>query len=213
MLRFSIGILFSVLGLSLTAQADTLGPLDGRSPDPSQQSEMSVEIGYVSGDNFSTLAGRLNYQLSPVLSLYGDFGISELGDGDGNAFGVGVRYFLPKQRLVPQLDVGVRASYHLSSIDSSGFSSPEADLSELAVAIHFGGKEEFYSNGLKWYGVVSYNRLSSEQANSDASESDLGFGGGVYMPLGPGEAYIGLENIDNMFIGIGYRHFLGGASY
>ena len=215
MLRFSACAVFlGVLGFSLSAQADTLGLLDGRSPDPSQLSEMSVEIGYLSEDNLSTLAGRFNYQLSPVLSLYGDFGITEVGNGDGNSFGAGVRYYLPNQRIAPELDIGVRASYHMSSIDfSSGFASNDLDLTELTVAVHVGGKEAFYSNGLKWYGVVSYNRQSSEQGSFDNTDTDLGFGGGVYMPLGPGEAYVGVENIDEMFFGIGYRHFLGGASY
>ena len=219
MLRFSTRVvLIASLGLSMSAQSDTLGPLDGRSPDPGQMSPMSVEVGYVSEDEFSTIGGRFNYQMSPVLSLYGDLGIVEIGNGDGNAFGFGARYYLSNQRIAPQLDLAVRASYHVGSVDfSSGLTTVESDLTELSLAVHVGGKEAFYSNGLKWYGVVSYTRQTSDLstgANSgETSDSNIGFGGGVYMPLGPGEAYVGVENIDEMFFGIGYRHFLGGARY
>ena len=83
----------------------------------------------------------------------------------------------------------------------------------MTFAAHFGGKEAFYSNGIKWYGVLSYNRLSSETAIGDDNETEIGLGADVYMPLGPGEVYVGVENIDEMYVGICYRHFLGGASY
>jgi hypothetical protein len=213
MLRFSTrAVLFAMLGFSMASQADTLGPLDGRSPDPRQMSEMSVEVGYVSEGDFSTIAGRLNYQYSALVTLYGDYGLVDIGDNaNGNAFGFGARYYLANQRIMPELDLAVRASYHMSSIDVDA--GADFDRSEMAFAAHIGGKEAFYSNGIKWYGVLSYNRLSSETAFGDNKDSEIGLGAGVYMPLGPGEVYAGVENIDEMFFGIGYRHFLGGASY
>lgn len=213
MLRNSArAFLFVLLGFSMTAQADTFGPLDGRSPDPSQMSQMSVEVGYVSEGDFSTIAGRFNYQYSSLVTLYGDFGLVDIGDNaDGNAFGFGARYYLENQRIMPEWDLAVRASYHTSSIDVGA--GADFDLSEMTFAAHFGGKEAFYSNGIKWYGVLSYNRLSSETAIGDDNETEIGLGAGVYMPLGPGEVYVGVENIDEMYVGIGYRHFLGGASY
>ncbi|MFT5893652.1 MAG: hypothetical protein ACI8VW_000518 [bacterium] len=219
MFRFSTrAVLFAMLGFSMSVQADTLGPLDGRSPDSRQMSEMSVEVGYVSEGDFSSLSGRLNYQYTPLLTLYGDFGFVDVGDNaDGNAFGIGARYYLDSQRIMPELDLAVRVSYHMSSVDAGGFVGAELDRSELALAVHFGGKEAFYSNGIKWYGVVSYNRLSAETMfggqTSENNDSEIGIGGGVYMPLGPGEIYVGVENIDDMFVGVGYRHFLGGAGY
>lgn len=203
--------LFVMLGFSMGAQADTLGPLDGRSPDPSQMSQKSVEVGYVSEGDVSTIAGRFNYQYTPLVTLYGDFGLVDIGDDtDGNAFGIGVRYYLAGQRLMPEWDLAVRASYHTASVEFGDL--VDFDLSEITVAAHFGGKEAFYSNGIKWYGVLSYNRLSTESAFFDDDETEIGLGAGVYMPLGPGEIYAGVENIDDLYIGIGYRHFLGGAS-
>jgi hypothetical protein len=205
--------LFVMLGFSMSAQADTLGPLDGRSPDPGQLSQMSVEVGYVSEGDFSTIAGRFNYQYSPLLTLYGDIGLVDIGDNyDGNAFGIGARYYLANQRIMPELDLAVRASYHTGAVDV-GVGASEIDLSEMTFAVHFGGKEAFYSNGIKWYGVLSYNRVTSEGVFGAGTNSEIGLGAGVYMPLGPGEVYVGVENIDDMFFGIGYRHFLGGASY
>lgn len=196
----------------MSVQADTLGPLDGRSPDSRQMSEMSVEVGYLSEGDFSSFSGRLNYQYTPLLTLYGDFAVVDVGNNtDGTAFGIGARYYLANQRIMPELDLAVRASYHMGSVDSDA--SSELDLSELALAVHFGGKEAFYSNGVKWYGVVSYNHIAADTSFGENSDSEIGIGGGVYMPLGPGEFYIGVENIDEMFVGLGYRHFLGGANY
>lgn len=213
MLRNSArAFMFVTFGFSMTAQADTLGPLDGRSPDPGQMSQMSAEVGYVSEGDFSTIAGRFNYQYAPLITLYGDIGLVDIGDdADGSAFGFGARYYLENQRIVPQLDFAVRASYHIASIDIE--SGGDVDRSETTFAAHFGGKEAFYSNGIKWYGVLSYNRSTSDTALGDVTDSEIGFGAGVYMPLGPGEVYAGVENIDDMFFGIGYRHFLGGAGY
>jgi hypothetical protein len=219
MLRFSTrAVLFAMLSFSMSSQADTLGPLDGRSPDPRQMSEMSIEVGYVSEGDFSSLSARLNYQYTPLVTFYGDFGLVDLGDSaDGNAFGIGARYYLDNQRIMPEVDLAVGASYHMSTVELGSFAGAESDLSELTLAVHFGGKEAFYSNGLKWYGVVSYNRLAFETRfggqTSDDNDSEIGLGGGVYMPLGPGEVYVGVENIDDMYFGVGYRHFLGGASY
>lgn len=202
----------------MSVLADTFGPLDGRSPDPRQMSEMSAEVGYVSEGDFSSLSTRLNYQYSPLLTLYGDLALVDLnGNADGNAFGFGARYYLANQRIVPELDLAVRASYHLSNVEFNSFASTDLDISEFSMAVHFGGKEAFYENGLKWYGVISYNRVATETTvsgiSTDNSDSDIGFGGGVYMPLGPGEVYVGVENIDDMYFGLGYRHFLGDASY
>jgi hypothetical protein len=219
MLRISTrAVLFAMLGFSMSTQADTLGPLDGRSPDPSQMSEMSVEVGYVSEDDFSSFSGRFNYQYTPLVTLYGDLGLVDLGDSaDGTAFGIGARYYLENQRIVPELDLAVRASYHMGSVERGTLAGVDADLSELTVAVHFGGKEAFYSNGIKWYGVLSYNRLAFETTfggvRTDVNDTEIGLGAGVYMPLGPGEVYAGVENIDEMYVGIGYRHFLGGAGY
>lgn len=207
MLRFSTCAIFlAVMGLSIPALADTLGPLDGRSPNPAQMSEMSAEVGYVNEGDFTSLSARLNYQYTPLMTLYGDVGLIDLrGDSDGIGFGVGARYYLENQRIVPELDLAVRASYHLS--DAS-------DLSELSAAVHVGGKEALNSNGFNWYGVLSLNRLAFDRANGGRdSHVEIGFGGGFYMPLGPGQLYVGIEHIDEVFFGIGFRHFLGDASY
>ena len=213
MLRFSTrAVLFAILAFSMSIQADTLGPLDGRSPDPREMSKMSVEVGYVSEGDFSTIAGRFNYQLSPLLTLYGDFGLVEVSDNaDGNAFGIGARYYLANQRIVPALDLAVRASFHMSSVESGAGS--ESDLSEMSFAVHIGGKEAISSSSIKWYSLLSFNRLSVDTAGADENDFEIGIGAGVYMSLGPGEVYVGLENIDEMYFGIGYRHFLGGDAY
>lgn len=199
---------------SASVYAGTLGLLEGRSAHPDQPGQTTLELGYLTEGDFSTIAGRVSYQLSPPVTLYGDFGLIDLGDADGNAFGFGVRYHLAKQRLLPTLDASVRASYHMGSADFNAFGgSTDTDLTELSFAVHIGSKEAFLDNGMKWYGVLSFNRSSSEVSagaiSADNSDSDIGLGGGVYMPFGPGEAYVGVENIDELFFGLGYRHFIG----
>lgn len=207
---------FVLLASLFTASvsAGSLGLLEGRSAQPDQPGQTTVELGYLTEGDFSTIAGRVSYQLSPPVTLYGDFGLIDLGDADGNAFGLGVRYHLAKQRLLPMLDASVRASYHLGSADFNAFGgNTDTDLTELSFAVHVGSKEAFLDNGMKWYGVLSYNRLTSEVSSgvvsTDVSDSDIGLGGGVYLPFGAGEAYVGVENIDELFFGLGYRHFIG----
>ena len=214
LLSRSVVLLTSLFAASVSA--GTLGLLEGRSAQPDQPGQTTVELGYLTEGDFSTIAGRVSYQLSPPVTLYGDFGLIDLGDADGNAFGFGVRYHLAKQRLLPMLDASVRASYHTGSADFNAFGgNTDTDLAELSFAVHVGSKEAFLDNGMKWYGVLSYNRstteVSSGAVSTDASDSDMGLGGGVYMPFGPGEAYVGVENINELFFGLGYRHFIGNS--
>ena len=218
MSRFSSGVLFlAMLGLSLSAQADRYGPLDGRSPDPSQTTKMSVEVGFVSEGDFSNLTGRFIYQFSPLVSVYGDFGTIERTNDEGTAFGIGATFYLAKQRIMPVLDIGVRASYHMASVDNGIMGGTESDISDMAVAVHVGSKEAFFSYGMKWYGVLSYHRSGVESLagtqSFDSSSSDVGLGAGVYMPVGAGEAYVGIENLEEIYVGVGYRYFLGGGNY
>ncbi|MFK8074954.1 MAG: hypothetical protein AB8B84_00110 [Granulosicoccus sp.] len=212
LLSRSVVLLTSLFAASVNA--GTLGLLEGRSAQPDQTGQTSVEVGYLSEGDFSTIAGRVSYQLSPPVTLYGDFGLIDLGDADGSAFGLGVRYHLAKQRLLPMLDASVRASYHTGSADFNAFGgNTDTDLAELSFAVHVGSKEAFLDNGMKWYGVLSYNRTTSEVSTAvvsiDSTDADLGLGGGVYMPFGPGEVYVGVENINELFFGLGYRHFIG----
>lgn len=207
---------FLMLFFSASVYSGTLGLLEGRSAEPDQQGQTTLELGYLTEGDFSTIAGRVSYQLSTPVTLYGDFGLIDLGDADGNSFGIGVRYHLAKQRLLPMLDASVRASYHMGSADFNAFGgSTDTDLTELSFAAHIGSKEAFLDNGMKWYAVLSFNRnsvdVTSGGGSSDNSDSDIGLGGGVYMPFGPGEAYVGVENIDELFFGLGYRHFIGRA--
>jgi len=42
----------------------------------------------------------------------------------------------------------------------------------------------------------------------DDTENELGFGGGVVLPVGPGEAYAGVDLIDELQFGLGFRYFV-----
>ena len=43
---------------------------------------------------------------------------------------------------------------------------------------------------------------------SDDSETELGFGGGIVIPNASGEFYLGIDIIDEMIFGGGFRYFL-----
>jgi len=199
--------------LSASVQAEATGLLDGRSASPEETGAKSLEVGYVSGDDITNIGGRFNYQYSPVLGVYADYLLvdEDFAGADGESIGLGVRYALTNQRFLPNMDAAIRGSYHIQTLDFDG--GTEAEFTELTVALHISSKQPFTSSW-RWYALVSYQRADTEITGNDFNieddDTETGFGAGVFTPFGGGEAYIGAENVDDTFIGIGYRHFLGG---
>ncbi len=200
--------------LSASVKAETTGLLDGRSASPEEVGAKSLEIGYVSEDDVTSIGGRFNFQYSPALGLYADYlqVDEDFINADGDSIGLGFRYALMNQRFLPNMDAAVRGSYHIQSLDLDA--GAEAEVTELAVALHISSKQPFASNW-RWYGLLSYQQYSAEIVSNgitfEDDDTETGFGAGIFAPFAGGEAYIGAEKVEDTYLGIGYRHFLGGS--
>ena len=192
-----------------TVQAEYLGLLSGRSANPGNMMDLSVELGFVTGDlgdaDYQNIGARVNYRVSPELVVFGDVGISEFGQTDGTPFGLGAIYFLSNQRISDNLDIAGKVSYHTGDFDFSGVSG---DISGLSLEVLFSGQEPISANGMGWYANVGFHRLTVDFGPADDSSNELGLGGGLVMPVGPGEAYAGIDFIDELTFGIGFRYFV-----
>ena len=223
-----------LMGGSLTllvasgAHAEILGLPDGRTADPGADvGAISIEGGYVTGDlassvDYTSFGGRLNYQASPELTVFADFAQPEVGfagDFDGNAFGGGVYYHLAEQTFLQNFDLAAKVSYHTSSLDQTVAGETfDADLTNLQVVALASGKEPLSANGLEWYAAAGVQRLDQDYGftavnqvaapfNFSVSGADtvLSAGGGLILPVGPGELYAGVEKADGITFGGGFR--------
>lgn len=207
--------------LATAAHAEFFGTLNGRLADPTNMPTISVEGAFITGDDYQNINGRLNYQLNELVTVYGDFGLTEFGSGfgpdaDGNAFGAGVYYYMADQTFLQNMDFAVHGSYHTSSLEfdgNNGFggnNSFDLDLSGLVIEALISGREPISDNGLMWYANIGLHRLSSEISGfgGDNTDNEFGFGGGVILPMGGGELYAGADLIDELQFGVGYRYFL-----
>ncbi len=198
-------LLIGCLVSSAQVSAEYLGLLNGRSADPASYSPMSVEAGVVSGSlggvDYQHFGIRLNSRVSSKVVVFGDVGNSQFGSSEGTPFGLGMFIHLPDQRINEKLDMAFKASYHAASYTVAGRSLNITGSSfELLVS---GLAEE----GVGGYASVGFHRLNVEFGGADAS-TEFGFGAGISVPLGPGEAYAGFDFIDEVTLGVGFRYFL-----
>lgn len=196
------------LTTAVPAQAEYLGLLSGRSANPGNLTDLSVELGLVTGDlgeaDYQHLGARVNYRVSPEVVVFGDIGIAEHGQADGTPFGLGALYYLSNQRVNQQLDIAGKASYHTGDFKFGGF---KGDISSLSFEVLISGQTPISASGIGWYSNLGLHRLSSGYAGSDSS-IELGFGGGLILPTGSGEAYAGIDYIDELTFGLGFRYFV-----
>jgi len=207
----------ALLITGVSAHADFLGTLSGRSANPANNPQLSVEGSFTTGSDYQNIGARINYGVNESLTVYGDFGLIEVGGPDGNAFGGGIFYYLPDMSdsvtFFGDKDVAVQANYHTSSLDSGGFS--DVDYSSLGVALLISPKEAFNpDNGMNWYANVGFARTTTSidfdfgfgaSGSASDSEFDIQLGGGIYLPMGPGTFYAGADLIDEFIFGAGYR--------
>ena len=194
-----------------SAHAELFGLLNGRSADPSSMSPLSVEAGIVTGGDFQNIGARVNYLVSPQLTVFGDFGLAEVDAGfgaepDGNAFGAGLFFFLGDQQFLPQFDVAAKISYHIANLE---FRSIDFDYNVLSLEGLISSPEPFTAGGLSWYANAGLNRLDADvDGGRGDDDTELLLGGGVVLPLGPGEVYGGVDLIDEIQFGAGFRYFV-----
>ena len=195
------------LGSSVNAHAEYLGLINGRTAKPDNIAELSAELGLAAGNldvfDYQNIAARVNYRISDNAVLIGDIGISEFDTADGTPYGLGLLYYLSNQRISQQLDIAGKASYHRGSYDSREI---DRDLSSLAVEILISGRQPV-ANQVNWYANVGYHRITVKLNSSD-STNEIGLGGGFVLDTGEGEAYAGVDYIDELVFGIGFRYFV-----
>ncbi|NND93072.1 MAG: hypothetical protein HKN42_19605 [Granulosicoccus sp.] len=194
--------------LSANAQAEFFGLPNGRSANPGTLSRLSVELGFVTGDlgrtDFQNIGARVNFRVAPEIVVIGDIGASEYGNADGTPIGIGIFYHLANQRISDQLDIAAKASYHTGDYKYRGAG---IDLSGLSFEALFSGRAPLSDNGLGWYANLGFHRLTVDSGFSDSS-NEIGFGGGLVLPTLQGEAYVGMDLIDELTFGLGFRYFL-----
>ena len=201
-------VLVAAILLATNAQAEFFGLPNGRSANPANISDLSVELGFMNGDlgdgDYQNIGARVNYRVSPQIVVIGDIGVSEFGRADGNPAGLGILYHLSRQRISQSVDIAAKASYHSGQYSTGGI---DIDLSGLSLEALVSGRTPLASNGLNWYGNFGYHRLTVKADNSD-STNEIGLGAGLVLPTGAGEAYVGVDFIDEMTFGLGFRYFV-----
>lgn len=194
-----------VVGLALllvsgVASAEYLGFSNGRTADLTRLPDLSVEGGFSTGDfgvaDYQNIGLRVNYRLSPGLMFFGDLAMSEVGRADGTALGLGVFYSL--EGIFENLDAAVKGGFH-----KSDYGRFYGELDTLSVEFLISGLSPLTSSGMMWFANIGLHRSDGGRS----SETDLLLGGGLVLPLSTGEAYLGLDLIDEMVVGLGYRYF------
>ena len=208
--RIALAVAFVLAGTG-AAHAEFLAPINGRSANPGGLPDLSVEGSFASGDFFQYIGTRVNYKVSPELTVFGDVGMVEIGnffDADGIGFGIGAFYYLANQQILPQMDIAGKASFHTASVEYNrsvfGFRDDfDFTYNNISLEVLVSSAEPIAANGLGWYGNAGLNFIGG-----DASDTELLIGGGVALPAGPGEAYAGIDLIDSITFGAGYRYFI-----
>ena len=198
------------LAAATPVQAEFYGLMNGRSVGRDALPDMSVEGGVVLGDlgevDYRYIGARLNYRASPELMLYGDLGQTDvdIGDGaDGIGFGVGGYYVV--DGVFTTTDFAIKASYHTVGLEDDD--GDEADFTALVLEAIVSGREGLGASGnIGWYANAGIHRLDFDDVGDD--DTELGFGGGFVFPSEAGEFYVGLDIIDEMVFGGGFRYFL-----
>lgn len=206
--RFLAALVVASSLVAGSAQAEFFGLPNGRSANPDTLSDLSVELGFVTGDlglvDYQNFGARVNYRVAPDIVVIGDIGTSEYGSTDGTPVGLGILYHLANQRISQANDISVKASYHTGEYKHS---NTKLDLTGLSFEVLFSGRQPLAANGLGWYGNFGFHRLTVKNATSDSS-NEIGVGGGLTLPAGPGEAYLGIDLIDELSFGLGFRYFV-----
>lgn len=206
-----IGLAAALFLISVSAQAEWWGAPSGRSANPANNPDMSVEGAFSTSGDYQNIGARFNYTLNESMTIYGDFGLGDFID-DGTSFGAGLYYYLPSlsksASFLGRYDFAAQGSYHQLSGDFG--------VSALSLAMLVSPKIPLIpANGLNWYGNVGLTRLSVDLpgynfgfgriGGGSVTSTEIQIGGGVYMPVGPGSVYAGVDMIDEFILGIGYR--------
>jgi len=187
------------------ANAEFLGLMFGRSANPGNQSDNSLEAGVVAGKlssvDYRYFGLRYNSRITQNVAVYGDIGTSEFGASDGIPYGLGALYNFNNQKFNPRLDIAIKGSYHAAAFN---FADSRLSVTALALEVVISGVAV---EGISGYVNFGHHEIDVRFGGIDASKG-FGFGAGFALPLGPGEAYAGFNFVDEVTLGLGFRYFI-----
>lgn len=164
---------------------------------------VGLAVGFANGQFFGLdyqHAGvRFSLKTNESVVVELDLGESTLDRATGTSYGLGALYHSNFQfaGLPPAI---VKISYHTVSATRAGFSDYEPNV--LAVQAMFrDGANLMGIGGLGWYLNTGVHRFSDRVG----SEAEFGIGAGLHLPLLGGEAYAGVDLIDEFLVGAGFR--------
>ena len=204
MRKVTLAVVITAALASSQASAELFAVAQARSANVANYAPMSAEAGIQVGD-LDFYGARGTFKLNDNMAVYGDLGIADFDYGDdGFAFGGGLIYAIPG--VLEGIHTAVNGSFHMASAD-------HVDYTAFAIRGLFSGDIPTQDVTMNWYGSVGLEFLSYEVEycsfgscrSADDSDTELAFGGGVVLPIGPGEAYGGLEYVDDMMLAVGYR--------
>jgi len=184
----------------MPAHAEFFGLINGRTADVANAPERSIEAGAVFGEFFEAdythFGLRYNHKTSPELMVFANLGMSEAGNEDGLAFGIGAFYQL--QGVLTNQDLAIKGVFNRADGDND-------DLNGISLEALISGREGIGARGdMGWYGNVGLHRFSAD----GGSETEIGFGGGFIIPTDTGEFYAGIDLIEDITFGAGFRYYL-----
>ena len=181
------------------AHAEIFGLLNGRSAAPPDE-QLSVEGGLQIDDDVFYIAARANYAVSPTLTAFANLGRPDFDNGgDGLELGGGVFMHLTEQRFAPSLDVAFKPS--VGYLDADGVSVLSLGAEVLVSPV------QPAAGSLSWYANagLGFFRADFDFAGDDSDFEPI-IGGGITLPVGAtGTFYAGLDFIDDLQLGAGFR--------
>ena len=200
MRKFAFLLLCIGMFVTLPVHAELFGLANGRSADITNAPERSIEGGVALGDFFDAdythFGLRYNHKTRPQLMFFGNLGLSEVGSEDGLSFGIGAFYQL--HGLLSNQDVAVKGVINRADGDND-------DVTGISIEGLVSGRQGFGVNGnIGWYGNIGLHRFSG----GGDSETEIGIGGGVTFPASNGEVFAGIDLIEDLIFGGGYRYYL-----
>lgn len=188
---------------STPAYAEYLGFPSGRSADVASHHDKSVEAGFLTGDisdvSYQHLGARFNFRTSPELMVFGDVTKADVEDADGTGFGAG--FFYQIKGVTKENDFAVKVSFHTIELEEDGEEFDDGTV--IAVEALFSGKKIGESD-LQWYANAGIHKFNFDTYD----ETEIGFGGGVFMDTSFGQFYAGADLIDELTFGLGVRYNL-----
>lgn len=207
-----------IIGLSMsqTAHAGFMGAVEGRSSGLGNQSGIAVELNANSfGEEFQWVGLRASYKVGDSFVVFADVSKLEASavplaenfnaDYEGQAFGGGFIFQAPM--VMAGIQASITGSYHtgklpdVTSVFLDGVpTETELELKSMSAKFLLSPAEPLLSNGLNVYVALGYSRVETAVAGPKPLEFEnlAGFTGGVglVLPLGFGDAYLGVESID-----------------